>query len=218
MAKWSADRRSVPASAIARLAAAGLALFITACSAPRPGGPLLLHPVPPAAGGYALVQGTLVFSGQEFTVSARPWDYRLVAGELSRSGEPSPFGDGEEAVGRFLFFRVRLENRSSRTLVFNPLHAVLLREGEAPIVPLENSDLLAFADEEIAAAESRSRVFRRLSFDGAATVRPGEALERYLVFPAPESAPQALTLFLDELWWGATSFGPKFVFETFPGK
>jgi hypothetical protein len=219
MVSWPAERRTT-AAGLARVAAAGLAVLAAACAAPTPRGPVLLHPVPPppSASDYALAQGALVFSGQDFTVSVRPWDYRLVAGELTRSGEPSPFGESEEDAGRFLFFRVRLENRSQRKLVFNPLYAVLLREGAAPIVPLENSDLLAFADEKIAAAEARSRAFRRLSFDGAATVRPGETLERYLVFPAPEEASKALTLFLDELWWGATSFGPKFVFETYPGK
>lgn len=219
MANWSAERQIISAG-FARLAAAGLVVLFAACAAPQPRGPVLLHPVPPppSAGDYALAQGALVFSGQDFTVSVRPWDYRLVAGELSRAGEPSPFGESEEDTGRFFFFRVRLENRSSRRLVFNPLYAALLREGGAPIAPLENSDLLAFADEGIAAAEARSRAFRRLSFDGAATVRPGETLERYLVFPAPEEAPKTLTLFLDELWWGATSFGPKFLFETYPGK
>ena len=199
-----------------RLAAVGLAVLLAACAAPKSRGPLLLHPVPPAAGDYALTQGAIVFSGPDFTVSARPWDPRLIARELIGTGEPSPFGEGEEGAERFLFVRLRLDNRSSRTLVFNPLRAALLREGEAPLVPLENSDLLAFADEGIAAAEARSRVFRRMSFDGAATVRSGEALERYLVFPAPEKSAKELTLALDEIWWGSTSYDLRFGFEAYP--
>ena len=92
-------------------------------------------------------QGAIVFSGPDFSVSARPWDYRLVAEEFRRAGEPCPFGEDDAAVGRFLFFRVRLENRSTRTLVFNPMRASLLREGEAPRSRLENSDLFAFTGE-----------------------------------------------------------------------
>jgi hypothetical protein len=189
-----------------------------ACATAEPQGPLLLHPVPPAADGYALVQGAIVFSGPGFTVSARPWDYRLVAAEIARSGEPNPFGAGEEATGRFLFVRVRFENRSTRSLVFNPLRAALVCEGETPIVPVENADLVAFAGEGIAAAEALARAFRRLSFDLTATVPAGGTLERYLVFPAPQEHPRKeLALQLDDLWLGPSSFDLRFPFEAYPG-
>ena len=200
------------------LAACALAL-VGACATPAPRGPLLLHPVPPAADGYALVQGAIVFSGADFTISARPWDYRLVAEEIARSGEPNPFGRDEAATGRFLFVRLRLENRSTRALVFNPLRAALVSEGEAPIVPADNADLLFFAGEEIAAAETLARSFRKLSFDLTATVPAGGALERYLVFPAPAKPPKKqLELQLDDLWLGASSFDLRFPFEAYPGK
>ena len=199
-------------------AAAALAVIIAAC-ATKPLGPLLLHPLPPTVDKYSLSQGAIVFSGPEFSLSARPWDYRLVLEEFQRSGEPCPFGDDETAVGRFLFFRVRLENRSAHTLVFNPMRASLLREGEAPETPIENSDLFAFAGEDMAGAEARGRGFRRVSFDVAATIRPGQSLERYLVFRAPaEPAKEQFGLTIDDLWLDAKSFDLKFVFESFPGK
>jgi len=218
MEKCATDRgrRKRPHHGASRLALCGLALLV-ACAAPKPQGPLLLHPVPPAADNYALVQGAIVFTGPEFVVSARPWDYRLVAQEFARSGEASPFGKGEEATGRFLFLRVRLENRSSRALVFNPMRAELLPEGKAPLVPLENSDLAIFMGEDLIGSEARAKAFRRTSFDLTATVRPGETLERYLVFPAPEEAPKVMTLTLDELWLGSTSFDLRFGFEAYPG-
>jgi len=195
------------------------ALALTAaCATPKHQGPLLLHPVPPTGEGYALEQGALVFSDPELSVSVRPWDYRLVAEEFRISGEPSPFGDGEEAVSKFLFLRVRLENRSARTLVFNPMRASLLRRGDSPLLPVENSDLFMFAGENIADAETRSRTFRRVSFDAAATVRPGQSLERYLVFRAPAVAPKQLVLELDDLWLGSTSLTPHFTLEPFPAK
>jgi hypothetical protein len=175
--------------------------------------------MPPTTEKYSLSQGAIVFAGPDFTVSARPWDYRLVAEEFRRAGEPCPFGDDEAAVGRFLFFRVRLENRSARTLVFNPMRASLLRDGEAPELPLENSDLFAFAGDDLAGAEARGRGFRRVSFDITATVRPGQTLERYLVFRAPaEPAKEQFALTLEDLWLDAKSFDLTFVFESFPGK
>jgi hypothetical protein len=200
------------------LAACTLA-FLCACAAPqKPQGPLLLHPVPPAADGYALVQGAIIFSGAGFSVSARPWDYRLVAAEIARSGEPNPFGKDEQTTGRFLFVRLRLENRSARSLVFNPLRAALTSEGETPIVPVENADLVFFAGEEIAAAEALARSFRKLSFDLTATVPAGGTLERYLVFPAPAEPPKKqLVLQLDDLWLGPSSFDLRFPFEAYPG-
>ena len=198
-------------------AAAALALVVAAC-ATKPTGPLLLHPVPPTVDKYSLAQGALVFSGPEFSVSARPWDYRLVAEEFRRTGEPCPFGKDDAEVGRFLFFRVRLENRSTRTLVFNPMRATLLREGEAPLIPLENSDLFTFSGDDLAGAEGRSRAFRRVSFDITVTVRPGQSLERYLVFRSPDDAIRQVVLELDDLWLDTKSFGLKFVFEAFPGK
>lgn len=202
----------------ARIAAATLATILVACAAPELTGPLLLHPVPPSLERYSLAQGALVFSGTDFSIAVRPWDYRLVAEEFRSGGEPNPFGDSEEAVGRFLFFRVRLENRSAKTLVFNPMRAALLREDEAPLVPLENSDLFAFAEEEISSAEARGRVFRRVGFDSTATVRPGEALERYLVFRSPEGTQKQIALSIEDLWLGSASFDLRFGFEAFPGK
>lgn len=198
-------------------AALALAALVVACAA-KPTGPLLLHPVPPSVDKYSLSQGALVFSGPDFSVSARPWDYRLVAEEFARTGEPCPFGKDEAEVGRFLFFRVLLENRSARTLLFNPMRASLLREGEAPVLPLENSDLFAFAGDDLAGAEARARAFRRVSFDTTATIRPGQTLERYLVFRSPDGAVKKIVLELDDIWLDAKSFGLKFVFETFPGK
>jgi len=199
--------------------AAALAVILAACATTKPTGPLLLHPLPPTGEKYSLSQGAIVFSGPDFSVSTRPWDYRLVAEEFQRAGEPCPFGDDEAAVGRFLFFKVRLENRSAHRLVFNPMRASLLREGEAPEAPIENSDLFAFSGEDMAAAEARGRGFRRVSFDVAATIRPGQSLERYLVFRAPaEPAKEQFGLTIDDLWLDAKSFDLKFVFESFPGK
>ena len=201
------------------LVCATAAALAVSCAAPKAKpGPLLLHPVPPTLEGYALVQGALVFTRPEFSVSARPWDYRLVVKELREAGAASPFGDTEAEAGRFLFLRVRFENHSNRALVFNPLRASLLRESDTPVVPLENSDLLAFADDKIADAEARSRTFQRVCFDGTATVRGGGVLERLLVFPTPKEAPKQLVLELDDLWLDSKSFSPLFIFETFPGK
>lgn len=202
----------------ALLAAGAAAALACGCSPASIKAPLLLHPVPPTADQYALEQGALVFSGPDFRISARPWDYRLVAAEMSRAGGTSPFGEGEDAAGRFLFFRVRLENRSTRSLVFNPMRGSLLFPGEAPLPALENSDFVAFADEDAAAAEARAAAFRRVSFDITATVRAGQTLERYLVFRSPAEAPKTAILLLDDLWLGTASFDVRFVFETFPGK
>lgn len=203
------------------LTAASLALVVpavlAACAPTALRGPLLLHPAPPSRDGYALEQGALVFTGPEFTVSARPLDYRVVAKEIALSGEPSPFGDGEEAAGRFLFVRLRLENRSARTLVFNPMRASLLAPGEAPLIPVENSDLVMFAGDDLAGAESVARSFRRLCFDGTTTVRALSATERLLVFPAPEEAGKEMTLAIEDLWLGSASFDLRFAFEVFPG-
>ena len=203
--------------ALGLLAAVALAALAASCAV-KPKGPLLLHPVPPTVDKYSLSQGALVFSGPDFSVSARPWDYRLVAEEFQRAGEACPFGEDDEAVGRFLFFRVRLENRSARTLVFNPMRASLLREGEAPLIPLENSDLFAFSGEDLAGAEARGRAFRRVSFDITVTVRPGQSLERYLVFRSPEEAFKPFVLELDDLWLDTKSFDLNFTFEAFKGK
>lgn len=191
---------------------------LAACAAKKPLGPLLLHPVPPTVENYSLTQGAIVFAGPDFTVSARPWDYRLVASEFSGPGEACPFGDTDAAVGNFLFFRVRLENKSTGTLVFNPLRSSLLRKDEAPLVPLETSDLLMFAGDEAGGAEARGRAFRRVCFDSTASVRPGQALERYLVFRAPKETTKQLVLAVDDLWLGSKSFDLKFTFEAFPGK
>ena len=199
------------------LAACALALLCGCAAQKKPQGPLLLHPVPPAAEGYALTQGAIVFTAPGFTVSARPWDYRLVAAELARSGEPNPFGKDEAATGKFLFVRLRFENRSTKALVFNPMLATLSSGGEAPIVPVENADLMAFADENLEVAEALARIFRRLSFDLTATVPAGGTLERYLVFPSLKEARKEIALRLDDLWLGSSSFDLLFPFEVYPG-
>lgn len=215
MADFVTDRRGWGPAA----AALGMcALLLGACAAPRATGPVLLHPVPPTQPRYALEQGAIVYTDPGFTVAARPWDYRLVAGELRASGEASPFGDDDEAVGRFLFLRVRLENRSTQNLTFNPMRAWLLSEDSAPLMPLENSDLFLFADDKIAEAEERGRAFRRLCFDMTATVRPGGTLERYLVFKAPPEPAKLYHLVIEDLWLGSTSHDLRFGFEAFPGK
>lgn len=201
----------------AALALGALSAVLVACAA-KTAGPLLLHPAPPVLEKYALSQGAIVFAGPDFAVSARPWDYRLVAEEFRRSGEPSPFGEDDAAVGRFLFFRLLLENRSTQPLVFNPMRSSLVRPGETPLLPMENSDLYAFAGEEIAAAEARGRTFRRVSFDLTATVRPGQSLERYLVFRSPEEPVNHVVLEIDDLWLGSKSFDLVFGFEAFPGR
>jgi len=198
-------------------AACALALACGCAGQKKPTGPLLLHPVPPAAEGYALVQGAIVYTGPGFTVSARPWDYRLVAEEFARAGDPNPFGKDEAATGQFLFVRLRFENRTAKSLVFNPLRAMLTGNNEAPILPVENADLVAFADENLAAAEALARVFRRVSFDLTATVPAGGTLERYLVFRSPKEARKEILLRLDDLWLGSSSFDLVFPFEAFPG-
>ncbi len=212
------EREHAPRGRAGSLAvAAVLAVVVSACAA-KPTGPLLLHPVPPTSEHYSLAQGAIVFAGPDFSVSARPWDYRLVAEEFRVSGEPCPFGKDDPEVGRSLFFRARLENPPSRTLVPNPMRASLLRQGEAPLIPLENSDIFTFAGEDLAGAEARGKAFRRVSFDITATIRPGQTLERYLVFRSPEEETTRIALELDDLWLDAKSFNLVFVFETFPGK
>lgn len=210
--------RSTVCARRALLATLALATLGLDCAPTAIKGPLLLHPVPPATEAYSLERGALVFSGPDFTVSARPWDYRLVAEEFPGDRGPNPFGDGVDAAGRFMFFRVRLENRSTRTLVFNPMRSSLLFPDEAPLGALEFSDFFVFAGEDITEAEARGRVFSRVGFDGAATVRAGQDLERYLVFRAPREAAKTAILAIDDLWLGPTSFDLKFVFEAFPGK
>jgi hypothetical protein len=211
-------RRPVPGSRAVRLAlTVALTALVAGCAA-KLTGPLLLHPVPPTAEKYTLAQGAIVFAGPDFSVAARPWDYRLVAEEFRRSGEPCPFGENDAEVGRFLFFRVQLDNRSARTLVFNPMRASLLRQGEAPLIPLENSDLFAFSGEDQAGAAARGKAFRRVSFDATATIRPGQSLERYLVFRSPDEADKRIALTIDDLWLDTKSFDLRFVFEVFPGK
>jgi hypothetical protein len=197
--------------------AACLLALAGACATPATG-PILLHPVPPAEKDYALVQGAIVYSGPGFTISARPWDYRLVVEEITRSGGRNPFGEGESAAGGFIFIRLRLENRAGKSLLFNPMRATMTEGTEAPLTPVENADIVAFADEESAAAEELARAFRQLSFDLTATVPAGGTLERYLIFRAPEEHPKALELRLEDLWLGATSFDLSFRFETYPGK
>ena len=88
--------------------AAALVVVVAACATPKPTGPLLLHPVPPTGEPYSLVQGALVFSGPDFSVSARPWDYRLVAEEFRRAGVLRELG-GEKN-------RVFLERHIGRTV------------------------------------------------------------------------------------------------------
>jgi hypothetical protein len=198
--------------------AAGGALLLALCSACATSGPLLLHPVPPTQEQYSLSQGAIVYAGPDFSVSVRPWDYRLLADEYRAAGEACPFGVDNAQVGRFFFFRVRIENRSTRTLVFNPMRSSVLREGEAPLIPLENSDLFAFMADDLAAAEGRAKAFRRTCFDITATIRPGQTLERYLVFNAPEEVPKQLLLELNDLWLDTKSFSLKFLFDAFPGK
>ena len=193
-----------------------LTVIIGGCATAK--GPLLLHPVPTSVENYKLTQGAIVFSGPDFSVSARPWDYRLVAEEFRRSGEPSPFGDNEETVGTFLFFRVGFENRSTRTLVFNPMRASLLREGETPLVPMENSDLFTFQGEDNTGTAARGKAFRRVSFDNSTTIRSGQTLERYLVFRSPDVAEKRIVLAIDGLWLDSKSFDLMFVFESFPAK
>ena len=197
--------------------AACLLALAGACATPATG-PLLLHPVPPVEKDYALVQGAIVYSGPGFTISARPWDYRLVVEEITRSGGRNPFGEGESAAGNFIFIRVRLENRAAKSLLFNPMRATMTEGTETPLTPVENADIVAFADENSAAAEELARAFRKLSFDLTATVPAGGTLERYLIFRAPEEHPKALELQLDDLWLGSTSFDLRFRFETYPGK
>ncbi len=202
----------------AKLLAAGamLSTIVVACAAAK--GPFLMHPLPPTDKNYSLSQGAIVFSGPDFSVSARPWDYRLVAEEFRRSGEPCPFGENDAQIGRFLFFRVLFDNRSTRTLVFNPMRASLQTKEATPGTPLGDSDLLAFAGEDLAGAEARSRAFRRVSFSITATLRPGQSVERYLVFLSPEEAAKQIVLELDDVWLDTKSFNLKFNFEAFPGK
>jgi len=222
MGNWSIEpRASAPVKRarsifLTTALAATVALLVGCATAVK--GPLLLHPVPPTLEKYSLTQGALVFSGPDFSVSARPWDYRLVAEEFRAAGETCPFGTDDTQVGRFVFFRVRLENRSTRTLVFNPMRASLLIEGEPPLIPLENSDLFAFTSEDSTGVEERGRAFRRTCFDLPVTIRPGQSVERYLVFTSPEDPPQRVAVELGDLWLDSKSFTLHFVFETFPGK
>lgn len=198
------------------LCGAVLGLLLVSCAGPGAKGPFLLHPLPPTAEHYALAQGALVYTDPGFTVAVRPWDWRLVEEEFRRTGEKNPFGSEEGETGRFLFFRIRLENLSPQPLVFNPLRASIPREGEAPIVPVENSDLYMLAPEE-QDVEALGKVFRRVSFDGAVSLRQGGSREQYLVFPAPEKA-KTIILTLDDIWRGGKSYDLRFVFEAFPGK
>jgi hypothetical protein len=175
-----------------------------------------MHPVPPVIESYALEQGALVYTDPGFTVTVRPWDWRLAEEEIARATETSPFGDKPGDAGRFLFFRIRFTNRAAQPLVFNPLQATVHCEGEAPILPVENSDLYLLAPEN-SESDERGKVFRQLTFHETVHLRPGGTIERYLVFPAPEAA-KAVVLALDDLWLGPKSRDLRFVFELFPGK
>lgn len=215
MARSPAEAVGTPRRVGARAGAPLAVAVLAAACAAAGGGPLLLHPAPPAADGYRLDVGALVFEGRGISVTARPMDWRLVEEELRAAG-PNPFGDGEAGTGRFVFIRLRVENRSAETLVLNPLRATLLHEERTPYLPVEHSDLLMLSGSDPAAA-ARGAAFRRCCLDQTLTLRAGGSAERYLVFRSPGREGE-MSLVLDEVWLGTSALELRFPFEAFPGR
>jgi len=211
MARSSAE----PVRSIRAVVAAAALLLAGACAAPVKG-PVLLHPTPPTAERYALVQGAVVYEDGQLRVEARPWDWRLVEDEVREAGGPSPFGEAPGETGRFVFVRVSFENRSADTLVYNAMRSSLVQPHESPVLPLETSDLFAFSGED-RDVEARARTFRQLCYDGTVSLPAGGKIEAYLVFPAPKTT-KATELVLDEVWIGSRSRVLRFPFEVYPGK
>jgi hypothetical protein len=182
------------------------ALLVVSCASGLEGGPLLLHPVPPAAGPYRLTRGALTFDGPDFRVSARPVDWRLAEDRYGKEA-----GD----LSGYVFLSLRFENSSRQSIFFNPLRTTLYTQKGSFSIPLDVSDIY-FMNREDPGLGEKSRKYRELSYDGSTTVGPGGTEERYLVFPVPAGKLETLELALDDLHVGSRSFDLSFLFEAFP--
>ena len=200
MARWT-TRHTARLSALIFAA-----LLAVSCASGLEGGPVLLHPVPPAAEPYRMSKGAIVFDGPDFLVSARPVDWR-VAEEC--------YGKEAGDLSGYVFLSVRFENSSPQSIFFNPVRTTLYTQKRSFSVPLDISDIYLMNRED-PKVEEKFRKYRELSYDGSITVGPGEADERYLVFPVPSGKLETLKLVLDDLHVGSRSFDLSFLFEAFP--
>jgi hypothetical protein len=182
------------------------ALLAVSCASGLEGGPVLLHPVPPAAGPYRMTGGAITFDGPDFRVSARPVDWR-VAEEC--------YGKEAGDLSGYVFISLRFENSSRQSIFFNPVRTTLYTRKRSFSVPIDSSDIY-FMNREDPDLEGRIKKYRELSYDGSTTVVPGGAEERHLVFPVPSGKLETLELVLDDLHVGTRSFDLSFLFEAFP--
>lgn len=191
-----------------------LAALFGGCTG-RGKGPLLLHPLPPAAEGYTLSDGALRYEAPGLRVTARPVDSRLVEKEYRESGKVSPFGPEEGAFSPFIIFSLLLENTSGKKIDFSTYRVILLSRRPNLVVPLDISDIYLMGRESPDIRE-RALSFQETCFNGPISVDKDTSVERYLVFPTPEGKSKTLTLALDDLYLGLESYDLEFVFETFP--
>jgi hypothetical protein len=211
VAAWS-SKRSAPAAVLL------LMVFLAgACATPTPTGRFLLHPLPLPDERYRMTAGALVYTDEAVEAEVRPLDQKFVDRNLQAEGRPNPFDLADPSVPAPLIFEIRLKNKGTRALYFNPAQARAVDDRGERYLPLFYQDFYLLYREDPHGRE-RLETYASICFDRPVELQPGREMKRYLPFASHEEVPKSLTLTLPLMRNGSETYPLFLTFEAFPAE
>ncbi len=159
-------------------------------------------------GRLRLIAVNTGFSTEEIEIKASP------LGEVDSTGVSLL---DQLAERGFVFVRLSIENKSPSTVLYNTSHTFLFAGVLDYKKPLDLTDLYLLIREEGAEPQTLSTLsgLKRFIFDGTTRIKPGERVERLLVFRplAMESANTRAVLGLNQLYIGSDAMDVRLLFR-----
>ncbi len=198
--------------------AAAVVLFISAagCSGLKkdPSALLLMHPVPPERGAYAMVAGALRYENGGLTVELRPIDPRYFDRSLTEAGQRNPFGVPPDDARHPLIFGLSVTNAGPGMVYLNPTQVRGLDDRKGRHYPVSFTDLWQMLADN-PEREARFKTFSRSFLDTPAQIQPGKSLRILLALTRTKEEPEQITVILPLSLGGKETRTLSFLFEVF---
>jgi hypothetical protein len=170
-------------------------------------GPRHLYPKEAGASGYSVTQGAAVFESNLIKITVRPlrpWENATGSAFIEELLEKN-----------YVILKMAIENRSREKTLYNPTHTSLMDNEMEYRKPMDYSDLYdaVRGREKGKSREGELKGLKGLYYDLTATIPPGEAQSKLLIFPPLSEKGKRARLRIKELYIGTDTISISFPFS-----
>ncbi len=169
---------------------------------------IVLHPASTGPPGYSRADDTGIFENDLLRISVRYLDRKHLP-------VSSPLLDRLADEG-YVVFAMEIMNKSSRRVIFNPVHTAMMDNAMGYKKPLDYTALYLMARDTWKDTGRVLSPIKNLYYDLSTTVNPEDRVKKMLIFPPPDAGSTRLSLVIKELYIGTETMDLIIPFRIIP--